>query len=58
MSTLQKKISDEFLAKLEQAPEFDEAKLKRLRDLMASGKRPQPNDFVEVFSTPVGGALK
>jgi hypothetical protein len=58
LATLQQKIADEVIAKLQKAAEFDDVKLKRLQELMRSGKRVQAEDLVKIFSTPCGGDLR
>ncbi len=58
MATLQQQIAEEFLAKIEASKEFDSDKVAQLKVLLAQGKKAKPEDFVKVFSLPVGGDLK
>lgn len=58
MATLQKKIAESFLAKLAEAPEFDAEKLKEMKSMLSAEKKPKVDDFVKLFSLPVGGDVK
>ena len=58
MTTLQKKIAETFLAKLAEAQEFDAGKVNQLRTMLSAEKKPKVDDFVKLFSLPVGGAVK
>lgn len=52
MTTLQQQIAEKFLAALAKDENFDAAKVEALRRLLAEGKKPKADDFVEIFSTP------
>jgi hypothetical protein len=58
MATLQQKIAEKFLAKLADSKDMDAAKIDRLRSLLADGKKAKAEDFVHIFSLPVGSDLK
>jgi hypothetical protein len=52
MTTLQQQIAEKFLAALAKDENFDAAKVEALRRLLAEGKKPKADDFVEIFSVP------
>jgi len=58
MTTLQQKIADRFLVKLAESKNFDSMIIDQLRALLAEGRSLKADDFVKVFSGPVGGDLK
>jgi hypothetical protein len=58
MATLQQQIAEKFLGKLEESKDIDAGKIDRLRTLLANNKKPKADDFVKIFSEPVGGDLK
>jgi hypothetical protein len=58
MATLQQQIAEKFLAKLAKSKEMDIEKIEQLRSLLANNKKPKADDFVKIFSEPVGGDLK
>jgi hypothetical protein len=58
MATLQQQIAEKFLAKLSVTKEFDAAKIDHLRALISDSKKLKADEFVRVFSLPVGGDLK
>lgn len=58
MATLQQKIAERFLAKLEGSKDVDPAKVEALRILLADGKKPKADDFARIFSLPAGADLK
>ena len=58
MPTLQQQIAEQFLAALSKSKEMDPEKIDQLRILLANNKKPKADDFVKVFSQPVGGDLK
>jgi hypothetical protein len=57
MSSLQQQITDKFLAALAAdeavTPEMAEA----LKQLLASGRKVKADDFIDIFTTPSGGAV-
>jgi hypothetical protein len=57
MPTLQQQIAEKFLAALAKDQNFDAAKVEALHRLLAEGKKPKPDDLVEVLSTPAGDDL-
>ena len=58
MATLQQDIAEKFLAALAQNKEFDADKIAQMRLLLARGKKPRPDEFARVFTTPIGGEVK
>jgi hypothetical protein len=58
LPTIEQTIADKFLTKLADGEEVDASKIEQLRTLLADNKKPQPDDFVKMFSIPVGGNLK
>jgi hypothetical protein len=57
MTTVQDQIAEKFLAALAKDETFQTAKLEALRRLLAEGKKPKADDFVEIFSTPAEGEV-
>ncbi|MDA1314103.1 MAG: hypothetical protein O2968_12255 [Acidobacteria bacterium] len=57
MPTLQQQIAEQFLAQLAESKDIDAEKIEQLRALLASNKKPKADDFVKIFSQPVGGDL-
>jgi hypothetical protein len=51
-------IAEKFLGKLSESNGVDGEKIERLRSLLANNKKPKADDFVKIFSEPVGGDLK
>ena len=58
MATLQQQIADKFLTRLAKTEGIDAAKIEQLRALLAQGKKPRADEFVRIFSLPIGGDLK
>ena len=58
MATLQQQIADKFLARLAETEGIDAAKIEQLRALLAQGTKPKADEFVRIFSLPIGGDLK
>lgn len=58
MSTIQKQVTDKFLAKLAENKEVDAAQIELLRTLLTNGKKPKADDFVRIFSRPAGGEVQ
>jgi hypothetical protein len=58
MPTLQEQISEKFLRKLAESDEVDAAKIDKLKVLLSNNKRAKAEDFVKIFTTPVGEDLK
>ena len=58
MATLQEQIAERFLTKLTESENADPAQIDRLRSLLAKDKRPKADDFVKIFTLPLGGDLK
>ncbi|MCU1306414.1 MAG: hypothetical protein JWN45_1109 [Acidobacteriaceae bacterium] len=58
MATLQQKIADTFLEKLEKSEHLSSATIDQIRSLLAKTKTPKAEDFVKIFSLPAGGDLK
>lgn len=58
MPTLQQQITEAFLAKLAESKDLDHDKIEQLTRLLASNKKPKADDFVKIFSQPIGGDLK
>ena len=58
MTTLQKKITDKFLEKLTESTDVDSAKIMHLRQLLLNNeKKPKAEDFMKIFSLPVGSDI-
>jgi hypothetical protein len=58
MATLQEQIAESFLANLSESKTIDAEKIDQLRTLLATSKKPKPEDFVKIFTLPAGGDLK
>ena len=58
MPTLQQNIVKKFLEALAEGKGVDLDKIEQIRRLLANGKKPKADDFVKIFSTPVGGEVK
>ena len=58
MATLQQNIANKFLAILAEGKDVDPGKIEQIRKLLADGKKPKADDFVKIFSAPVGGEVK
>jgi hypothetical protein len=54
MATLQQRIAEKFLAKLADSKDVDAAKIDQLHSLLADGKKPKAEDFVQICSLPAG----
>jgi hypothetical protein len=55
MTTLQQQIAEKFLAALAEDQDFHATRVEALRRLLAEGKKPKADDFVEIFSTGAEG---
>jgi hypothetical protein len=58
MGTLQEKIANKFLATLRGGKALDDGKLEQLEKLLANRKKPKSDDFIKIFTTPIGGDVK
>ena len=58
MVTLQQKIAEKFLSSLAEGKEVDPEKIEQIRKLLADGKKPKADDFVKIFTAPIGGEVK
>ena len=58
MATLQTKIINRFLSKLNSVEALGSEQIVQLTDLLMADKKPKADDFVKVFSAPPGGDLK
>jgi hypothetical protein len=58
MPTLQQKIVELFLAKLDASDDFDAPKVEQLRALLQGDRKVKAEELVRLFSTPDGGDLK
>lgn len=58
MPTLQQNIASKFLSTLLEEQKVDTEKIEQIRKLLANGKKPKADDFVKIFSSPVGGDVK
>ena len=54
MITIQQKIAEKFLAELADQKSVTPEQIKRLRLLLASGKKIKPDEFAKAFSEPPG----
>ena len=57
MSTLQRQIAEKFLEKLSTSKDIDSEKIVQLKALLGT-KKVKADDFVKIFTQPVGGDLK
>ncbi|MEO9458829.1 MAG: hypothetical protein ABJE63_08955 [Lentilitoribacter sp.] len=55
MSSLQKAVIQRFIEKLSEHGEFDQLKINKLREIVEAGKKPKPDDLIEIFGLPHGG---
>jgi hypothetical protein len=58
MPTLQKNIAKKFLETLAESKDVDMDKIEQIQKLLENGKKPKADDFVRIFSIPVGGEVK
>jgi hypothetical protein len=58
MASLQQSIAEKFLVALAQNKDIDADKIEKMRQLLARGTKPKADEFVRVFTTPVGGEVK
>jgi hypothetical protein len=58
MATIQQQIAEKFLTKIADAKSVDAEKIEQLRTLLANNKRPKADEFIRIFSQPIGGDLK
>ena len=58
MATLQQDIATKFISALEEGKEVDSDKIEEIRKLLSDDKKIKADDFVKIFSTPVGGDVK
>ncbi|GAA5665612.1 MULTISPECIES: hypothetical protein [Alphaproteobacteria] len=58
MVTLQQDIAKKFISALEEGKELDSDKVEEIRKLLSDDKKIKADDFVKIFSTPVGGDVK
>ena len=58
MSTLHQQIAARFLAKLTESKQIDADKIEQLKKLLTGNKKPKAEDFVKLFTIPVGGDVK
>lgn len=59
METLQQKIASKFLATLRDGKALDDSKVEQLPELLANSKKPpKADDFIKIFTAPVGGDVK
>jgi hypothetical protein len=58
MVTLQEKIAGKFLETLREGKALDDSKLEQLEKLLAQSKKPKSDDFIKIFTAPVGGDVK
>jgi hypothetical protein len=58
MATIQQQIAEKFLAKIAADKSIDVEKIDQLGVLLANNKKPRADDFIKIFSQPLGGDLK
>lgn len=58
MATLQQDIATKFISALEEGKEVDSDKIKEIRKLLSDERKIKADDFVKIFSAPVGGEVK
>lgn len=58
MTTIKKNIFDKFIIKLSESETVDSEKITQLQDLFSGDKKPKTEDFVKIFTLPVGDDLQ
>lgn len=58
MSTLQQQVAEKFLTRLSEAGTLDAQRLEQVRALLAGTRKPKADEFVKLFSQPVGDDIK
>lgn len=58
MANLQQQIAEKFLSAMSESKDVDEEKQAQLRQLLTRGKKPKADEFIRVFSAPIGGEVK
>jgi hypothetical protein len=58
MPTLQQQIAEAFLARLADSKDMAPGMVEELRRLLASGRKPKPDEIIKIFSIPPSGDLK
>lgn len=58
MPNLQQQIAEKFLAALTEGKNLDTDKIEQLRQLLMRGKKPKADEFIRIFTMPVGGEVK
>lgn len=58
MATIHQQIVEKFLAKLTETTDVDAEKIDQLRTLLSANRTIKPDDFIKIFSQPVGGDIK
>jgi hypothetical protein len=58
MATLYQEIAEKVLKKLADSKSMEPERIEQLRILLSEGKKAKADEFVKIFSAPVGGDLK
>jgi preprotein translocase subunit Sss1 len=58
MAKLQEQIVEKYLAALAESGEIDSEKIDQIRKILMRDKRPKPEEFVRIFTAPIGGEIK
>lgn len=58
MPTLQQIVAEQFFAKLAETGTLDADRIKQIRALLETEKKPKADDFVRIFAQPAGGDIK
>jgi LysM repeat protein len=57
MATLHQQITEKFIKKLAESNDVDAEKVKQLNNLLIDGKKPKAEDFIKIFSLPIGAVF-
>jgi hypothetical protein len=58
MSTLHQHITEKFLSKLTESDDVDLVTVDKLRTLFSENKKVKPEDFIKIFTLPLGEDVK
>lgn len=58
MPTLQREITEKFLAQLAESKEISTEKIAKLRSALAAAKKPKADELVRIFADPDHGDIK
>jgi hypothetical protein len=58
MPTLQQQIAEKFVSKLAESDDVDVATIEKIKMLFSENKRIKPEDFIKIFTLPLGEDVK